>query len=165
MSSDHKITNIESSEVKKIFSPQCLEFVTNLHNLFNSKRIHLLEERKIIQQKIDSGWMPDFLKETRSIRESDWTILSTPDDLLDRRVEITGPPTRKMIINALKMIDLVYVMTMGGPRGGTRVIGYSVFVEMFANGKIGYGSAIGVILLILILPIILYQLKQLRQQL
>jgi len=70
-----------------------------------------------------------------------------------------------MIINALKMIDLVYVMTMGGPRGGTRVIGYSVFVEMFANGKIGYGSAIGVILLILILPIILYQLKQLRQQL
>ena len=165
MSSDHKITNIESSEVKKIFSTQCLEFVTDLHNLFNSKRIHLLEERKKIQQKIDSGWMPDFLEETRSIRESDWTILSTPDDLLDRRVEITAPPARKMIINALKMIDLVYVMTMGGPRGGTRVIGYSVFVEMFANGKIGYGSAIGVILLILILPIILYQLRQLRRQL
>ena len=45
--------------------------------------------------------MPDFLEETRSIRESNWTILSTPDDLLDRRVEITGPPARKMIINAL----------------------------------------------------------------
>ena len=165
MSSDYKITDIESSEVKKIFLPQCLEFVIDLHNLFNSKRIHLLEERKKIQQKIDSGWMPDFLEETRTIRESDWTILSTPDDLLDRRVEITAPPARKMIINALKMIDLVYVMTMGGPRGGTRVIGYSVFVEMFAYGKIGYGSAIGVILLILILPIILYQLRQLRRQL
>ena len=101
MSSDHKITNIESSEVKKIFSTQCLEFVTDLHNLFNSKRIHLLEERKKIQQKIDSGWMPDFLEETQSIRESDWTIFSTPDDLLDRRVEITAPPARKMIINAL----------------------------------------------------------------
>ena len=101
MSSDYKITDIESSEVEKIFSPQCLEFVIDLHNLFNSKRIHLLEERKKIQQKIDSGWMPDFLEETRSIRESDWTILSTPDDLLDRRVEITAPPARKMIINAL----------------------------------------------------------------
>ena len=70
-----------------------------------------------------------------------------------------------MIINALKMIDLVYVMTMGGPRGGTRVIGFSIFVEMFANGKIGYGSAIGAILLILVLPIILYQLRQTSKQL
>tara|TARA_B100001013_G_scaffold216826_1_gene132128 strand:- start:2341 stop:3156 length:816 start_codon:yes stop_codon:yes gene_type:complete len=70
-----------------------------------------------------------------------------------------------MIINALKMIDLVYVMTMGGPRGGTRVIGFSIFVEMFANGKIGYGSAIGAILLILVLPIILYQLRQTKKQL
>ena len=101
MNSVYKITTIESSEVKKIFSPLCLEFVTDLHNLFNSKRIHLLEERKIFQQKIDSGWMPDFLKETRSIRESDRTILSTPDDLLDRRVEKLQPPSRKMIINPL----------------------------------------------------------------
>ena len=70
-----------------------------------------------------------------------------------------------MIINALKMIDLVYVMTMGGPRGGTRVIGFSIYVEMFANGKIGYGSAIGAILLILVLPIILYQLRLTKKQL
>ena len=101
MNSDYKISAIESSEIKKFFHLKCLEFVTELHNLFNSKRIHLLEERQKIQQKIDSGWMPDFLEETRSVRESDWTILSTPDDLLDRRVEITGPPVRKMIINAL----------------------------------------------------------------
>ncbi len=101
MSSSYKINEIKLDEVKKIFSSQCLEFLTDLHKFFNSKRIHLLEERKKIQQKIDSGWMPDFLEETRSIRESDWTILSTPDDLLDRRVEITGPPVRKMIINAL----------------------------------------------------------------
>ncbi len=101
MSANYKINEIKSDEVKKIFSSQCLEFLTDLHNLFNSKRIHLLAEREKIQQKIDSGWMPDFLEETTSIRESDWTILSTPDDLLDRRVEITGPPVRKMIINAL----------------------------------------------------------------
>ena len=95
MSSNYKITTIESSEIKEIFSPQCLEFVAVLHNLFNSKRNFLLEERKDIQKKIDSGWKPDFLEETRSVRESNWTILSTPDDLLDRRVEITGPPVRK----------------------------------------------------------------------
>ena len=70
-----------------------------------------------------------------------------------------------MIINALKMIDLVYVMTMGGPRGSTRVIGFSIFVEMFANGKIGYGSAIGAVLLILVLPIIFYQVWQTKKQL
>ena len=101
MNPNYKITTIESSEIKEIFSPQCLEFVVELHNLFNSKRNFLLEERKDIQKKIDSGWKPDFLEETRSVRESNWTILSTPDDLLDRRVEITGPPARKMIINAL----------------------------------------------------------------
>ena len=70
-----------------------------------------------------------------------------------------------MIINSLKMIDLVYVMTMGGPRGSTRVIGFSIFVEMFANGKIGYGSAIGAVLLILVLPIIFYQVWQTKKQL
>ncbi|SVC64253.1 uncharacterized protein METZ01_LOCUS317107, partial [marine metagenome] len=101
MNPNYKITTIESSEIKEIFSPQCLEFVVELHNLFNSKRNFLLEERQNIQKKIDSGWKPDFLEETRSVRESNWTILSTPDDLLDRRVEITGPPVRKMIINAL----------------------------------------------------------------
>ena len=101
MNPNYKITTIESSEIKEIFSPQCLEFIADLHILFNSKRIHLLTERENIQKKIDSGWMPNFLEETRSIRESEWTILSTPDDLLDRRVEITGPPVKKMIINAL----------------------------------------------------------------
>ena len=98
MHPSYYIQDIQSKELNYILSDDCLDFVAELHNLFNSKRIHLLEERKKIQQKIDSGWMPDFLKETRSIRESDWTILSTPDDLLDRRVEITGPPARKMII-------------------------------------------------------------------
>ena len=87
MTSNYKISAIESSELKEILSPQCLEFVFELHQLFTSKRIHLLEERKKTQLRIDSGWMPDFLEETRSVRESNWTILSTPDDLLDRRVE------------------------------------------------------------------------------
>ena len=72
-----------------------------LNKNFNIKRIKLLNNRKIIQEKIDNGWTPDFLTETSKIRNSDWKILSTPKDLIDRRVEITGPPSKKMIINAL----------------------------------------------------------------
>ncbi len=95
------LEKIQNNELKNLLSKECLDFVVDLHNLFNSKRIHLLKERTKIQKKIDDGWIPDFLDETKHIRESDWTILSTPDDLIDRRVEITGPPQRKMIINAL----------------------------------------------------------------
>ncbi|MDP7610101.1 MAG: malate synthase A, partial [Candidatus Marinimicrobia bacterium] len=101
MSQEYDIRPTESKEFQNILSKECLDFIAELHNLFNSKRLHLLEERKKVQEKIDGGWLPDFLNETREIRESAWTILSTPDDLLDRRVEITGPPLRKMIINAL----------------------------------------------------------------
>src|SRR6185369_10489783 len=54
-----------------------------------------------VQTDIDSGWLPDFLQETREIRESDWRVAPIPADLQDRRVEITGPVERKMIINAL----------------------------------------------------------------
>ena len=134
MSYNYKINEIKSDEVKKIFSSQCLEFLTDLHNLFNSKRIHLLEEREKIQQKIDSGWMPDFLEETRSIRESDWTILSTPDDLLDRRVEITGPVNRKMIINALNSSAKVFMADFEDSNSPTW--------ENIINGQINLRDAI-----------------------
>ena len=97
----YNIHHIESEELQNILSKECQDFIAELHKLFNPKRLHLLEERKKIQKKIDNGWLPDFLDETKQIRESTWTVLSTPDDLLDRRVEITGPPVRKMIINAL----------------------------------------------------------------
>ena len=97
----YNIYHIESEELKNILSKECQDFIAELHKLFNPKRLHLLEERKKIQKKINNGWLPDFLDETKQIRESGCTILSTPDDLLDRRVEITGPPVRKMIINAL----------------------------------------------------------------
>ena len=101
MSETYNIQSIKSKELENILSEECLDFIADLHKLFNSKRLHLLEERKKVQKKINKGWLPDFLDETQQIRDSSWTILSTPDDLLDRRVEITGPPIRKMIINAL----------------------------------------------------------------
>ncbi len=69
-----------------------------------------------------------------------------------------------MVINALKMVDLVLVMTEGGPQGSTRVIGFTVFWEMFNNQKLGYGSAVSVILFILITPFIIIQIRQVRSE-
>ncbi|HEX2060699.1 MAG TPA: malate synthase A, partial [Thermoanaerobaculia bacterium] len=68
---------------------------------FNKRRVDLLARRQRRQQELDGGVLPDFLPDTKPIRESDWKVASIPDDLLDRRVEITGPVDRKMIINAL----------------------------------------------------------------
>ncbi len=69
-----------------------------------------------------------------------------------------------MVINALKMVDLVLVMTQGGPQGSTRVIGFTVFWEMFNNQKLGYGSAVAVILFILITPFIIIQVRNVRAE-
>lgn len=83
-----------------ILTEEALRFVGALENAFGDRRKALLEERMKRQARYDAGERPDFLPETRDIRTSDWTILNTPDDLLDRRVEITGPVDRKMMINA-----------------------------------------------------------------
>ena len=69
-----------------------------------------------------------------------------------------------MVINALKMIDLVLVMTQGGPQGSTRVIGFTVFWEMFNNQKLGYGSAVAVVLFVLIIPFIIIQIRNVRAE-
>src|SRR4029077_11291459 len=68
---------------------------------FNPRREELLAARADRQKRLDTGEKPDFLAETARIRESDWTVAPLPTDILDRRVEITGPVDRKMIINAL----------------------------------------------------------------
>lgn len=85
----------------EILTDDALNFIAALHERFNGKRLSLLE-RRIDQQKVfDEGKLPEFPKETRSIRESEWSAGEIPDDLQDRRVEITGPVDRKMVINAL----------------------------------------------------------------
>ena len=86
---------------KCILTPDALEFAAFLHQTFNSTRLQLLEERKTRQTEINEGHMPNFLTDTEHIRMGDWKIADTPWDLKDRRVEITGPVDRKMIINAL----------------------------------------------------------------
>lgn len=84
-----------------ILTNEALQFLAELHRRFNNTRKMLLQERTTIQQQINQGWKPHFLPETTVIRESSWVVAPAPADLLDRRVEITGPVERKMIINAL----------------------------------------------------------------
>ena len=84
-----------------ILTPEAIAFVVKLHRAFNGRRKELLAARVARQVRLDTGEKPDFLLETADVRESEWQVAPLPADLLDRRVEITGPVDRKMIINAL----------------------------------------------------------------
>jgi malate synthase len=86
---------------REILSDAALEFLARLHREFNPRRIELLSERQRRQEALDRGEMPGFPRETAQVREGDWQVLPVPEDLRDRRVEITGPVDRKMVINAL----------------------------------------------------------------
>jgi malate synthase len=85
----------------EVLTPEALEFVAELHRRFNPTRERLLALRAERQARLDAGERPDFLAETREIRDGDWQVTAVPPDLRDRRVEITGPVERKMMINAL----------------------------------------------------------------
>src|SRR5271170_6293260 len=86
---------------KAILTPEAVAFVVGLQRAFNGTRKELLAARVARQARLDAGERPDFLSETKGIRESEWKVAPLPKDLLDRRVEITGPVERKMVINAL----------------------------------------------------------------
>ncbi len=99
-----QLTNALSEKENTILNIEAQQFLYELHDRFNDRRLALLEKRKERAKQIDEGELPTFLESTKRIRESDWTVAPLPKDLLDRRVEITGPVNRKMIINALKLI-------------------------------------------------------------
>lgn len=84
-----------------ILTAEAQKFLLDLHLKFNDRRLDLLQKRKERQKAINNGQLPDFLPETSDIRERQWKVAPLPSDLLDRRVEITGPVERKMVINAL----------------------------------------------------------------
>jgi malate synthase len=91
-----------SEESAEVLTPDALRFVAALVREFGPTRLMLLQRRAERQREIDRGRLPDFLAETRDVREGDWTVAPLPHDLQDRRVEITGPSgDRKMVINAL----------------------------------------------------------------
>jgi malate synthase len=85
----------------QILTAEALAFVGELHRRFEPRRLELLALRAERQARLDAGELPDFLPETREVREGDWRVSPVPADLQDRRVEITGPVDRKMVINAL----------------------------------------------------------------
>jgi len=92
-----------------ILSTEAVAFIAELERKFGPERRRLLKLRAEIQARLDAGWRPDFPAETKAIREADWIVAPLPKDLLDRRVEITGPVDRKMVINALNCGANVYM--------------------------------------------------------
>ena len=92
---------VSSDAYSQILTPEALAFVTSLQREFGARRNDLLRDRAARQQRLNAGERPNFLPATRDLRISEWTVATLPRDLLDRRVEITGPVDRKMIINAL----------------------------------------------------------------
>lgn len=84
-----------------ILSPEAMEFLVTMERFARERRHMLLKVRQDRQKQFDDGILPDFIKSTEDIRLGDWKVNNTPPDLIDRRVEITGPVDRKMIINAL----------------------------------------------------------------
>ena len=96
-----EITGRTDGPYAEILTPEAVAFVAKLGREFNARRKELLHRRAERQAELDVGEQPDFLPETRHIREAEWTVAPIPADLQDRRVEITGPTDRKMMINAL----------------------------------------------------------------
>jgi malate synthase len=96
-----EITGPVEGQHAEILTAAAVGFVSGLARMFGQQRMELLERRRVRQSEIDAGKLPDFLPETARIRDSEWSVAPIPKDLQDRRVEITGPVDRKMVINAL----------------------------------------------------------------
>jgi malate synthase len=128
-----------------ILSREALEFVGALARRFTPRVHQLLEARERRQHDIDGGKLPDFLPETRHVRESDWRVGPIPEDLLDRRVEITGPTDRKMVINALNSGAKVFMADCEDSLTPTwdNLIGGQINLRDAVNGTIGFRSLEG----------------------
>ena len=124
----------------EILTPEALRFVAHLHREFNPTRQTVLARRAERQAKLHAGERPDFLPETRHIREGAWRVAPVPGDLLDRKVEITGPVDRKMMINALNSGASVFMADFEDANSPTweNVIGGQVNLVDAVNGTINH---------------------------
>src|SRR5256885_241490 len=128
-----------------ILSAGALDFLAALAHRFEPRRRELLERRRVRQAELDAGRLPDFLPDTRSIREDAWTVAPIPADLRDRRVEITGPVDRKMMINALNSGANVFMADFedaNAPTWENNVVGQRNLKDAVA-GTISYVSPEG----------------------
>ena len=96
-----KLKGPVTGRAAEVLTSEALEFVANLQREFGGRRLELLRMRDERQARLDAGESPTFLSETRSVRDGVWQVAAPAKDLQDRRVEITGPTDRKMVINAL----------------------------------------------------------------
>ena len=103
----------------RVLSPDALAFVASLHRAFEAERQSLLARRAARQALFDKGALPDFLPGTAAIRDGNWRVAPLPHDLQDRRVEITGPTDRKMVINALNSGAKVFMADFGDSNSPT----------------------------------------------
>ncbi|PHM66088.1 malate synthase A [Xenorhabdus sp. KJ12.1] len=130
---------------KKILSSESIHFLEDLVVRFADRRKKLLEDRINWQKKIDNGQLPEFIPETSSIRSGDWKIQGIPDDLKDRRVEITGPVERKMVINALNANVKVFMADFEDSLAPSwnKVIDGQINLRDAVNGTISYTNEQG----------------------
>ena len=104
-----------NDQTRKILNKDATAFLAILHRTFNARRKELLQRRDIRQTQLDKGILPDFLPETKSIRDNDaWKGAPPAPGLVDRRVEITGPTDRKMVVNALNSNVWTYMADFEG---------------------------------------------------
>jgi malate synthase len=132
-------------EGEEILSNEAMQFVADLERLTRVSRRQLLRAREERQARIDAGEMPDFLPETAEIRRADWQIAPVPADLQDRRVEITGPVDRKMVINALNSGAKMYMADFEDSHAPTweATLAGQINLRDAVSGTIEYKSAKG----------------------
>jgi malate synthase len=128
-----------------VLTPAALGFVARLHRNFEGSRRALLAERRERQARLDAGERPDFPAATRAVREARWKVAPVPKDLIDRRVEITGPPDRKMMINALNSGARVFMVDFEDSLSPTwaNVVGGQRNLQDAVRGTIAYEAPDG----------------------
>src|SRR6267143_76826 len=104
-----RVTDPNVQGFEEILTPEALAFVGELVSEYSPRLDSLLQKRVLVHQSLRNGALPDFLDETRNVRMSHWKVGPIPADLRQRRVEITGPVDRKMVINALNSGADVYM--------------------------------------------------------
>jgi malate synthase len=140
-----QIAGLSSEAQRRILTPDAVRFLVKLSTIFEPRRRRLMEARRVRQEQLDAGELPDFSTETAEIRGSRWQVAEPPADLQDRRVEITGPTDRKMIINALNSGANVFMADFedsNSPTWNNMIQGQANLCDA-VDGTIGYTSPEG----------------------
>src|SRR5579862_6612580 len=135
-----QVTEPVEGRAADLLTPEALAFLAELHRRFGARRLQLLAARQARQMRFDAGESPDFLAETRAVRDGDWRVAPIPADLQDRRVEITGPTDRKMVINALNCGAKVFMTDFedaNAPTWANMVEGQLNLIDLWA-GKLSH---------------------------